>query len=221
MGIPKHRIALIKNLYVNQEATRQTEYGNTDWFNIDKEVRQGCILSSYLFNVYDEQIMKHADLKEATAGVKIGERNINNLRYADDTTLMAESAEDLKYLLTKLMTESLTAGLKLNMNKTVVMTTGPLKEFKVDDEQIEIVEDLIFLGSRINIDGNCSREINRRLMLGRQAMFNLDKLMKSRDINLNTTKRIVQAMVFPITIYSCESWIMKKHDRRKVDVFES
>ena len=141
--------------------------------------------------------MKQADLEETTAGVKIGGRNINNLRYADDTKLMAESAEDLKYLLTKLKAESLAAGLKLYMSKTFVMTTGSLKEFKVDDEQIEIVEDFIFLGSRINSDGNCSSEINRRLMLGRHAMINLDKLMKSRDINLNTKKRLVQAMVFP------------------------
>ena len=164
--------------------------------------------------------MKQADLEETTAGIKIGGRNINNLRYADDTTLLAESIEDLKYLLTKPKTESLAAGLKLNMSKTVVMTTGSLKEFKIDDEQIEIVEDFIFLGSRINSDGNCSPEINRRLMLGRQAMINLDKLMKSRDINLNTKKRIVHAMVFPITTYGCESWTMKKHDRRKVDAFE-
>lgn len=220
IGIPQHLIELIKNWYANQEATVKTEYGNTDWFNIGKGVRQGCILSPYLFNIYAEQIMKQADLEETTAGVKIGGRNINNLRYADDTTLMAESTEDLKYLLTKLKAESLAAGLKLNMSKTFVMTTGSLKEFKVDDEQIEIVEYFIFLGSRINSDGNCSPEINRRLMLGRHAMINLDKLMKSRDINLNTKKRLVQAMVFPITTYGCESWTMKKHDRRKVDAFE-
>ena len=187
LGIPKYLIELIKNLYTNQEATVKTEYGNTDWFNIGKGVRQGCNLSPYLFNIYAEYTMKQAGFEETTTGIKVGGRNINNLRYIDATILMAESAEDLRCLLGKLKKESLAAGLKLNINKTFVMTTGSMEEFKIGDEETEIVQDFTFLESRINNDGNCSPEINRPLILGRQSMINLDNLMKSRNINMNTS----------------------------------
>ena len=142
-------------------------------------------------------------------GIKIGGRNINNLRYADDTTLLAENVNDLKYLLTKVNLESAAAGLRLNMKKTFVMTNGPIEEFNIDNEQVEIVNDFIFLGSNVNKDGDCSVEIRRRLLLGRKAMVNLDKLIRSKDINIETKIRMIKTMVFPITTYGCESWTLK------------
>ena len=220
MGVPSHLIILIRNLYTEQQASVRTEHGKTKWFNIGKGVRQGCILSPYLFNLYTEYIMRKTGIDETTAGIKIGGRNINNLRYADDTTLLAETADDLKHLLTKVKTESETAGLKLNMKKTFVMTNSEMKEFHIDNEQVEIVEEFIFLGSIVNNDGQCSNEIRRRLILGRKAMTSLDKLTKSKDISLATKIRIIKSMVFPITTYGCESWTMKQADRKKIDAFE-
>ncbi|CAF3391752.1 unnamed protein product [Rotaria socialis] len=220
MGVPKHLIILMKNLYTNQQATVKTDYGNTNWFNIGKGVRQGCILSPYLFNLYAEHIMRKAGIEEAAGGIKIGGRNINNLRYADDTTIMAETADDLQYLLRKVKEESAAAGLKLNMKKTFVMTNAPIQEFYIDNDQVEIVKEFIFLGSSINIDGNCSNEIKRRLLMGRKAMVSLDKLIKSKDVSLATKIRITKTMVFPITTYGCESWTIKQADRRKIDAFE-
>mgnify|MGYP000280076563 CR=1 FL=1 len=149
--------------------------------------------------------MRKVDIDETTAGIKIGGQNINNLRYADDTTLLAENVSDLKCLLTKVSLESAAAGLRLNMKKTFVMTNGPIEEFNIDNEQVEIVNDFIFLGSNVNKDGNCSVEIKRRLLLGRKAMVNLDKLIRSKDINMETKIRMIKTMVFPITTYGCES----------------
>jgi len=220
MGVPKHLIVLMKNLYTKQQASVKTDYGNTNWFNIGKGVRQGCILSPYLFNLYAEHIMRKASIDEAAGGIKIGGRNINNLRYADDTTILAETVDDLQYLLRKVKEESAAAGLKLNMKKTFVMTNGPIQEFHIDNDQVEIVKEFIFLGSNINTDGNCSNEIKRRLLMGRRAMVSLDKLIKSKDVSLATKIKIIKTMVFPVTMYGCESWTIKQADRKKIDAFE-
>jgi len=145
-------------------------------------VRQGCILSPCLFNLYAEYIMRNAGLEEAQAGIKIARRNINNLRYADDTTLMAEGEEELKSLLMKVKEESEKVGLKLNIPKIKIMASGPITSWEIDGETVETVSDFIFLGSKITTDGDCSREIKRHLFLGRKVMTNLDSIFKSRDI---------------------------------------
>ena len=167
MGIPDHLICLLRNLYAGQEATVRTGHGTTDWFQIGKGVRQGCILSPCLFNLYAEYIMRNAGLEETQAGIKIARRNINNLRYADDTTLMAESEEELKSLLMKVKVESEKVGLKLNIQKTKIMASGPIISWEIDGET---VSDFIFGGSKITADGDCSHEIKRRLLLGRKVM---------------------------------------------------
>ena len=154
-----------------------------DWFQIGKGVRQGCILSPCLFNLYAEYIMQNARLEEAQAGIKMAGRNNNNLRYADDTTLMAESEEKQKSLLMKVEEESEKAGLKLNIQKTKIMASGPITSWQIDGETVEAVADLIILGSKITADGDCSYEIKRRLLLGRKAMTNLAIVLKSRDIH--------------------------------------
>ena len=154
--------------------------------------------------------MQNARLDEAQAGIKIPERNINNLRYADDTTLIAESEEEPKSLLMKVKEKSEKAGLKLNIQKTKIMASGPITSWKIDGETVETVSDFIFLGSKITTDGGCSHEIKRHLLLGRKVMTNLDSIFKSRDITLPTTVRLVKAMVFPVVMYGCESWTVKK-----------
>ena len=151
--------------------------------------------------------MRNAGLKETQAGIKIAGRNINNLRYADDTTLMAESEEELKSLLMKVKVESEKVGLKLNIQKTKIMASGPITSWQVDGET---VTDFIFSGSKITADGDCSHEIKRRLLLGRKVMTNLDSIFKSRDITLPTKVHIVKAMVFAVVMYGCESWAIKK-----------
>ena len=151
---------LLRNLYVGQEATVRTEHGTTDWFQIGKGVRQGCVLLPCLFNLYAEYIMRNAGLEETQAGIKIAGRDINNLRYADDTTLMAESKE-LKSLLMKMKEESEKAGLKLNIQKTKLMASSPISSWQIDGETMETVTDFIVLGSKITADGNCSHEIKR------------------------------------------------------------
>ena len=157
-----------------------------DWFQTGKGVRQGCILSPCLFNLHAEYIMRHARLDETQAGVKIARRNINNLRYADDTTLMAESKEKLKSFLMKVREESEKVGLKLHIQRTKIMATGPITSWQIDGETVETVADFILRGSKITADGDCSHEIKRRLLLGRKAMTNLDNILKSRDITLPT-----------------------------------
>ena len=185
MGIPDHLIYLLKNLYAGQEATAtvRTERGTTYWFQIGKGVGPGCILSPCLFNLYAGYLMRNMELDEAQAGNKTVRRNINNLRYADDTTIMAESKE-LKSLLMKLKEESGKVGLKLNIQKTKIIASGPITSWQVVGETMETVTDFIFLGSKITADGDCSQEIKRRLLLGRKIMTNLDSILKSRDINL-------------------------------------
>ena len=212
MGIPDHLTCLLRNLYAGQEATVRTGQGTTDWFQIRKAVHQGYILSPCLFNFYAEYIMRNAGLVEAPAGITIAGRNINNHKYADDTTLMAESEEELKNLLMKVKEESEKVGLKLNIQKTKIMTSFPITSWQTDGETVETVADLIFLGSKITADGDCSHEIKRRLLLGRKVMTTLDSVLKGRDITLPTKVHLVKAMVFPVVMYGCESWTIKKAD---------
>ena len=157
--------------------------------------------------------MRNAGLDEAQAGIKIAGRNINNLRYADDTTTMAENEEELKSLLMKVKEESEKVGLKLNIPKTKIMASGPITSWQIDGETMETVTDFIFLGSKITAHDNCSHEIKRCLLLGRKAMTNLDNVLKSRDITLPTNVHIVKAMFFPVVMYECELWTIKKADR--------
>ena len=182
MGIPYHLTCLLRNLYASQEETVRTGHEKTDWFQIGKGVCQGCIWSPRLFNLYAEYIMRNAGLEEAQAGIKTAGRNINNIRYADDTTLMAESEEELKSLLMKVKEESEKIGLKLNIQKTKIMASGPISSWEIDAETMETVSDFIFLGSKITADGDCSHGIKRRLLLGRKVMTNLDSILKRRDI---------------------------------------
>ena len=184
MGIQDHLTCLLRNLYAGQETTVRTGLGKTDWFQIGKGIHQGCILSPCLFNLYAEYIMRNTGLEEAQAGIKITRRNINNLRYTDDTILVAES--ELKSLLMKVKEESEKVGLKLNIQKTKIMASGLITSWQIDEETMEAVIDFIFLGSKIPADGDCSHEIKRHLLLGRKAMTNLDSMLKNRDITLPT-----------------------------------
>ena len=161
--------------------------------------------------------MRNTGLEEAQAGIKIAGRNINNVRYADYTTLMAESKEELKSLLMKVKEESGKVDLKLNIQKTKIMASGPITSWQIDGET---VGDFIFLGSKITADGDCSHKIKRRLLLGRKVMTNLDSILKSRDITLPTKVCLVKAMVFPVVMYGCESWTVKKAERQRIDAFE-
>ena len=178
MGLPDHLTCFLRNLYAGQEATVRTGHGTIDWFQRVKGVLQGCISSPCLFNLYEEYIMRNAGLEEAQARIKIAKRNINNLRYADDTSLMAES-EELKSLLMK-MKESENVGLKFN-----IMAFGPINSWQIYGETVETVADFIFLGSKITADGDCSHEIKRHLLLGRKVMTNIDSIFKSRDYFVN------------------------------------
>ena len=201
MVITDHLTYFLKNLYVGQEARVRTGYGTTDWFQRGKGVHQGYILSPCLFNLYAEYIMRNAGLDEAQTGIKIAGRNINNLRYADDTTLMAESEEELKSLLMKVKEKSEKAGLKLNIQKTKIMASSPITSWQIDGETVETVADFILGGgSKITADGDCSREIKRCLLLGRKGMTNLDSILKSRDITLPTNVHLVKAVVFPVVM---------------------
>ena len=161
--------------------------------------------------------MRNVGLDEAQTGIKISGRNINNLRYADDTTLMAESEEELKTLLVKVKEETEKFGLKLKIQKTKIMASGPIISWQIDGETIETVTDFIFLGSKITADGDCSHEIKRCLLLERKAMTNLDSIFKSRDITLPTKVHLVKAIVFPVVMYGCESWTIKKAESRRIN----
>ena len=218
MGIPDHLTCLLKNLYAGQEAIVRTGHGTTDWFQIRKGVRQGCILSPCLFNLYAECIMRNIGLDEAQAGIKIAGQDINNLRYADDTTLMAESEEELKSLLMK--EESEKVGLKLKNQNTKIMASVPITSWQIDGETVETVREIIFLGSKITADGDCSHEIKRHLFLVRKAVINLYSILKSRDITLPTKVCLVKDIIFPVVMYGCESWSIKKAECRRIDAFE-
>ena len=167
MGIPDHLTYLLRNLYAGQEAIVRTGHGTTDWFQIGKGVRQDCILSPCLFNLYAEYIMRNAGLEESQAGIKIARRNINNFRYADDTTIMAESEEELKSLLMKVKEESEKVCLKLNIQKTKIMASGPITPWEIDGETVERVSDFILGGSKITADRDCSHEIKRHSLEGK------------------------------------------------------
>ena len=163
--------------------------------------------------------MRNTGLEEAQSGIKIARRNINNLRYAHDTTRMAESEEELKSLLMRVKEESETVGLKRNIQKTKIMASGPITSWHIDGETVETVSNFIFLGSKITPDGYCSNEI-KSLLLGRQVMTNLDSILKSRDITLPTKVHLIKAMVFPVVMYRCESWTVKKAEHQRLDAFE-
>ena len=208
--MPDHLNCLLTQVYAGQEATIRTEHGTTDWFQIGKGVHQSSIFSACLCNLYAEYIMQNARLDEAQAGIKVSGRNINNLRYADDTTHMAEGKEELNSLLIKVKEESEKVGLKLNIQNTKIMASGPITSWQIDGETMETMTDFIFLGSKITADGDCSHEIKRCLVLGRKAMTNLDSILRNRDITLPTKFCLVKAMVFPVVMYVCESWTIKK-----------
>ena len=218
--IPDHLTFLLRNLYAGQEATVRTRHVTTDWFQIGKGVHQNCILSPCLFNLYEEYVRKNPGLDEAQAGIKIARRNINNLRYANDITLMAESEEELKSLLMKVKEESEKAGLKLNIQKTKIMASSPIASWHIDGKTMETVTDFIFLGFKITADSDCSYEIKRCLLLGRKVMTNLDSILKSRDITLLTKVCLVKAIVFPVAMYGCERWTLKKAEHQRIDAFE-
>ena len=205
MGIPDLLTCLLRNLYADFKKQQLELDMEKDWFEIGKGIRQGCILSPCLFNFYAEYIMQNAGLDETQAGIKIARRNINNLRYADDTTIMAETEEELKSLLVKVKEESEKAGLKLNIQKMKIMAFDPITSWQIDGETLETVTDC-FLGSKITADSDCSREIKRCLLLGRKTMTYLDSMLKTRDITLLTKASLVKAMAFPVAMYESESW---------------
>ena len=211
IGIPDYLTCHLRNLYAGQEATVKTGHGTTDWFQIGKGVCQGCILSPCLFNLYAEYIIRNAGLEEAQAGIKTAGRNINNLRYADDTTLMAESEEELKRLLMKVKEESEKVGLKLNIQKTKIMASGPIISWEIDGETVETVSDFIFGGAPKSLQMlTAAMKLKKHLLLGRKVMTNLDSILKSRDITLPTMVCLVKAMVFLVVMYGYESWTVKK-----------
>ena len=208
VGIPDHHTCLLRNLYAGQEATGRTGRGPMDLFQIGKGVHQGCILSFCLFNLYAGYIMQNAGLDEAQAGIIIPRRNIN-LKNADNTTQMAKRKEELKNFLMKVK-ESEKAGLKFNIQRIKIIASGPITSWHIDGEAMESVTDFMFLGSKITTDGNCNHEIKTRLLRGIKTMTNLDSILKSRDITLPTKVHLVKAMVFPVVMYGCESWTIKK-----------
>ena len=173
-----------------------------------------------LFNLYAEYVMRNTGLEEAQAGIKIARRNIKKLRHADDTTLMAESEEELKSLLMKVKEETEKVGLKLNIQKIKIMASGPIISREIDGGTVETVADFIFLGYKITADSDYSHEIKRCLLLGRKVMTSLDSILKSRDITLSTKVCLVTAMIFPVVIYGCESWTLKKAECQRIDAFE-
>jgi len=191
MGIPEHLTCLLRNLYAGQEATVRTRHGTTDWFQIGKGVCQGCILSPCFFNLNAEYVMRNSGLDEAQPGVKIARRNINNLRYTDDTTLRAENKEELKNLLMKVKEENEKVGLKLTIQETKIMASEPITSWQIDGETVETVRSFILGGSKITADGDCSLEIKRHLLLGRKAITNLDSILKSKDITMPTNAHLV------------------------------
>ena len=201
----------LRGLYTDQEATVRTMFGNRDWFKINKGVRQSCNLSPYLFS---EKIMKIADFDEIVHGNRRGSRKINNLRYADDTKLLAGTEEGLKMLLDKLKQESEGAWLRLNIKKTKVMaTSSELEEFKIGDETVEIVDSFIFLGAKIERKGGCTREIIRPIAMGKAAMTGPHRVMKDKEISMHTKVRLVKTLVFPVMMYRCESWTIRKSEK--------
>ena len=214
MGIPDHLTCLLRNQYVGQKATVRTGHGATDWFQIGKEVHQGCILSPCLFNLCAEHIMRNAGLEEAQDGIKIAGRNSNNLKYAYDTTFMAESEEELKSFLMKVKEESEKVDLKLNIQKTKIVASGPITSWQIYGET---VTDFILRGPKITAGGDWSHEAKRCLLLRRKVMTNLESILKRRDI---TTVCLVNAMVFPVVMYGGKSRTLKKAEFQRIDASE-
>ena len=216
MGIPDHLTCPLRSLYAGQEVTVRIGHGTRDWFQIGEEVRQGCILSPCLFNLYAEYIMRNTGLGEAQAGIKVARKNVNNLRYADDTTLMAASEEELKSLLMKVNEESEKVGLRLNIQKTKIMASGPITSWQIYGETVETdsifwaPKSLHMVTAAMKLKDACS---------GRKAMINLDSILKSRVITLPTKVHLVKAVVFPVVMYGCESWTIKKAECRRIDAF--
>ena len=204
MGIPDHLTCLLRNLYAGQEAPVRTGHGTTDWFQIGKGIHQGCILSPCLFSLYAEYIMRNAGLEEAQAGIKIAGRNINHLRYAGDTTLMAESEEELKSLLMKVKEESEKIQHSENENHGIQSHHFMGSRWRNSRNSVRL------FWEAPKSDGDCSHEIKRRLLLGRKVMTNLDSILKSRDINFPTKVHLAKTMIFPVVMYGCESWTVKK-----------
>ena len=219
LGIADHLNCLLRNLYAGQEATVRTGQGISSWFQIGKGVRQGCILSPCLFNLYAEYIMRNVGLDEAQAGIKIARGNISNFRYVVDTTLMTESEEKLKSLLMKVKEENEKVGFKLNIQKAKIMSPGHITSWQIEGETVEAVANFIFWGSKISANGDCSHDIKRSLLLGRKFMTNLDSILKSR-ITLLTKVHLVKAMVFPVVMFGCESWTIKKAEHQRIEAFK-
>ena len=205
-----------------RKQTVRTLYGDTDWFRIGKGVRQDCILSPVLFNLYAKAIMRKLDLHSSNIEVKIGGRIINNLRFVDDTTLLAKRVVNLKNVILEIKQESDKMGLHLNIKKTKIMTTAAIVEvkFRINDEEIESVQDFIFLGSKINCGGESTSEIKHRITFGRTAIAGVNKIWKSKDITLTAKSRLVNAIIFPMLMYGCASWTQTMVDKRRINAFE-
>ena len=211
--------SVTERLYTKQEATVKTEFGETDNIHIGKGVRQGCILSPLLFNIYAENIMREA-LEKWESGFSIGGRVVTNLRYANDTTLLAGTKEYLTELVERVGRASEKAGLYLNVVKTKVVTAGDIGEVTVDGKDIEVVTKFVFLGALITKDGLCEKEVRRRIAMGKVVMGGLTSIWKDRGVTLETKVKLVKVLVFPIVLYGAETWTMRKHERRKFDAFE-
>lgn len=220
MGVPAHLVELIRALYKNQEARVRTSEGETNWFGINKGVRQGCILSPKIFNMYTEYIMRVAELDTMEVGIRIGGRRINNLRYADDTTIITGSEKEMENIVMKIKEESSNAGLKLNLKKTTFMTTDERDKITIDGEDIKMEDKVNYLGVTITKLGYCTDEIKRRVVLGKIAINKLNSFVKDTGISIKTKIKLIQTMVFPIILYGCESWTMRVEEKRKVDTFE-
>ena len=219
---PDHLPCLLRNLYADQEATVRTGHGTMDLFQLGKGVHQDCISPSCLFNFYMQYTSCElsGSMKHKPESRLPEEISINNLRYADNTILMVESEEELKSLLMKVKEESEKVGLKLNTHRTKIMASGPITSWQIDGETVETVTDFLFLGSKITADGDCSHEIKRHLLIGSKVMTNLDSKLKSRDISMPTVVHIVKATVFPVVMYGCENWNIKKTECQRIDAFE-
>ena len=206
-------VQVIRSLYANQEAKVRTEYGDTESFSIGKGVRQGCVLSPYLCNMYSEYIMRQANLDEIDIGVRMGGRKINNMRYADDTALLAESKEEFLQMVTNVKEKSAQAELYLNLKNTQVMFTEEIEEVELDGEKVKIVRDFVFLCAKIEDSGSCKGDILRLLALDGAAMTGLNKIWKDKYITITTKYRIVNALVFPVVLYGCQSWTIRNAER--------
>ena len=216
VGIPDHLTCLLRNLYAGQEATVRTGHETMDCFKIGKGVRQGCILSPCLFNLYTEYIMRTTGLDEAQTGIKIAGKNISNLRYIDDAILMADSEEELKSLLMKVKEKSEKFGLNLNIQKTKIMASGPITSWQIDGETVETVTDLVFWGSKITADGDSIHEIKRLTPWKKSYDQPRQHSKMQRHYFANKGK----AMAFPVVIYECEYWTIRNVDHRRIDAFE-